>query len=718
MDSKNLLHQKSFLGFLIVYSLALSVNAEENYKIPNVIVSSTGLEENVDLKVGNILVLEGEELTKKGYSSLEQALERVPGISFVNSGLGRNIDMRGQGSKANVAVKVLVDGREINVLDNSHGVTPLEVINLENIERIEIIPGGGAVLYGNGTRGGVINIITKKSKQDSLGVALKNQFFDAGHWGGSFNTNLSKKINENFAVSADINGFNKDGFQNGSNEKGFFVNSKAYLDFENNSNLVLGYGFFRNKKSSTGYLTKAQVDSNPTQAGADDVLQKITRPEISLDFAHNFSDEWEFNANTFWQSQTIKYIKNIQALKTQNNTSYNLTQSGSSFKDTLTGLKLKNKYHYRDNSYFVVGYDFEHHDAKRDSRVSYGNVGPIVYHKMTTIMDMKKQSHSLFVLDSHQFTEQFSLRGGVRYEYATYRGDRTYRSEMAMRVPPNGTPTDTTTNFSMDKKNTHNFAFELTPKFQYSNTGLIYFKYERGFVSPAPAQFMNRNNTRTNPNLPPYYTANLNSEKYNTFEMGLNDLWWDFYGLNVVAFYTQSKDEISYTGDPHSATGSFWRYYNIDKTRRIGVELALHQNFSNGLTLKQSLNFLDAKVSKGVNDGKRVPYVSKVKATASLEYALNKYFQIFTDWSYYSRAKDGGRILPKDTNTGKISNMGWIKEYLLTDIGASYTYKDWQILGGIHNLFDESYYTYQNSVDNQYLVGSGRNYYLELKYVF
>lgn len=718
MDSKNLLHQKSFLGFLIVYSLALSVNAEENYKIPNVIVSSTGLEENVDLKVGNILVLEGEELTKKGYSSLEQALERVPGISFVNSGLGRNIDMRGQGSKANVAVKVLVDGREINVLDNSHGVTPLEVINLENIERIEIIPGGGAVLYGNGTRGGVINIITKKSKQDSLGVALKNQFFDAGHWGGSFNTNLSKKINENFAVSADINGFNKDGFQNGSNEKGFFVNSKAYLDFENNSNLVLGYGFFRNKKSSTGYLTKAQVDSNPTQAGADDVLQKITRPEISLDFTHNFSDEWEFNANTFWQSQTIKYIKNIQALKTQNNTSYNLTQSGSSFKDTLTGLKLKNKYHYRDNSYFVVGYDFEHHDAKRDSRVSYGNVGPIVYHKMTTIMDMKKQSHSLFVLDSHQFTEQFSLRGGVRYEYATYRGDRTYRSEMAMRVPPNGTPTDTTTNFSMDKKNTHNFAFELTPKFQYSNTGLIYFKYERGFVSPAPAQFMNRNNTRINPNLPPYYTANLNSEKYNTFEMGLNDLWWDFYGLNVVAFYTQSKDEISYTGDPHSATGSFWRYYNIDKTRRIGVELALHQSFSNGLTLKQSLNFLDAKVSKGVNDGKRVPYVSKVKATSSLEYAFNKNFKTFVDVSYYSRAKDGGRILPKDTNTGKISNMGWIKEYLLTDIGASYTYKDWQILGGIHNLFDESYYTYQNLVDNQYLVGSGRNYYLELKYVF
>lgn len=62
--------------------------------------------------------------------------------------------MRGQGNKSNIAVKVMIDGRAINVLDNSHGVTPLDSINLDNVERIEIIPGGGSVLYGSGTRGG------------------------------------------------------------------------------------------------------------------------------------------------------------------------------------------------------------------------------------------------------------------------------------------------------------------------------------------------------------------------------------------------------------------------------------------------------------------------------------------------------------------------------------------------------------------------------------
>ncbi len=51
--------------------------------------------------------------------------------------------MRGQGNKSNIAVKVMIDGRAINVLDNSHGVTPLNSINLDNVERIEIIPGVG-----------------------------------------------------------------------------------------------------------------------------------------------------------------------------------------------------------------------------------------------------------------------------------------------------------------------------------------------------------------------------------------------------------------------------------------------------------------------------------------------------------------------------------------------------------------------------------------------
>lgn len=152
----------------------------EDVNLQKVVVSASGFEQEADSNLRNVISIEGKDLQNKGYTSLEQALERVAGINFVNFGLGRNIDLRGQGNKSNIAVKVMIDGRSINVLDNSHGVTPLQSVNLDNVERIEIVPGGGSVLYGNGTRGGVINIITKKQKLDALAFSVSGGGFDGG----------------------------------------------------------------------------------------------------------------------------------------------------------------------------------------------------------------------------------------------------------------------------------------------------------------------------------------------------------------------------------------------------------------------------------------------------------------------------------------------------------------------------------------------------------
>ncbi|HDZ4931458.1 TPA: TonB-dependent receptor [Campylobacter jejuni] len=702
---------KKFLSLSLFTLLTTHLNAQElneAIKLQKIVVSATGFEQDADSNLRNIISIEGKDLQNKGYISLEQALERISGISFINFGLGRNIDMRGQGNKSNIAVKVMIDGRAINVLDNSHGVTPLESINLDNIERIEIIPGGGSVLYGSGTRGGVINIITKKQKSDAFAINFKSSSYDHGRLSGNLGINGAKQINENLAFSFDIQSFNHDGYQEGYNKKGYFINTKTYIDFNDNSDLTLVYNYFKSKNTSSGYLTKAQAQSDPTQKGSNDNITQINRPEISLDY-HYYNDMWEFNLETFWQNQKINYLKD--EISMMGTTAY---QNGSGFEDTLTGIALKNKLNYANNSYFIFGYEFANHDAKRKSLVYYSVPGIINYHRMTTLMDMTKQSHSIFALDSHNFNDFFTLSGGARYEFSTYSTDRSYRNEMSMNGrPPSPTIIDTTTLFNTDK-NTHNFALEITPNFKYSDTGNLYLKYERGFVSPTPAQFVNRNKTGTN--LPPYSSSNLKAEIFDTFELGIDDFWWDFYGFNLTLFYTLSKDEISYLGNPHSTSGSWWKYYNIDQTRRLGVELSLSQNFLNDdLIFRESLTYLDAKISKGINDGMRIPYVSKIKATAGLEYAWNKNFSNFIDLTYFSRAKDGGTI---DENTGKMSKNSWTRDYFLTDIGMRYDYKNYKILAGIRNLFDKRYYTYQDSINDQYLVGNGRNYYVEFKYAF
>ncbi|EAJ9055725.1 TonB-dependent receptor, partial [Campylobacter jejuni] len=703
--------KKAFKLSLFALLLITNLNAQESNKAINlqkVVVSTTGFEQDADSNLRNVISIEGKDLQNKGYVSLEQALERISGISFVNFGLGRNIDMRGQGNKSNIAVKVMIDGHAINVLDNSHGVTPLDSINLDNVERIEIIPGGGSVLYGSGTRGGVINIITKKQKSDAFAINLKSNAYDHGGLGGNLGINGAKQINENLAFSFDIQSFNLDGYQEGYNEKGYFINTKTYIDINDNSDLTLGYNYFKSKNTGSGYLTKAQAQSDPTQKGNSDNITQINRPEISLDYHYYFDDIWEFNLEAFWQNQKINYLKDVSTMSYRG-MNLPVYQNGSGFEDTLTGISLKNKLNYANNSYFIFGYEFANHDAKRTSIIHYdvNTNGFQMSHTMTTLMDMTKQSHSIFALDSHEFNDIFSISGGARYEYSLYNTNRNYTSNMIISsVPRPSTPEL----FSTDDTS-HNFAFEITPNFKYSDTGKLYIKYERGFVSPSPAQFVNKDK-----NSQKYYSANLNPEIFDTFELGIDDFWWDFYGFNLTLFYTLSKDEISLRGSPHAQGGGFWQYYNIDQTRRLGVELSLSQNFlDDDLIFRESLTYLDAKISKGVNDGMRIPYVSKIKSTAGLEYAWNKNFSNFVDLTYFSRAKDGGT---KNTNTGKMSKNSWIRDYFLTDIGMKYNYKKLQILAGIRNLFDKRYYTYQDSKNDQYLAGNGRNYYVEFKYAF
>lgn len=705
-----LFDQKVFKISILVLSFNI-LNAqnleEQSISLEKIIISATGFEQDADDNLRNVISIDGKDLQKKGFNNLEQALERISGISFVDFGLGRNIDMRGQGDKANIAVKVMVDGHAINMLDNSHGITPLNTINLDNIERIEIIAGGGSVLYGNGTRGGVINIITKKQKSDAFAINFKNSLFSHGNLGGNLGVSAVKKINDNLAFGFDIQGFNHDGYQKGYNEKGYFANTKTYINIDSDSDLILNYNYFQSQNTSSGYLTKKQVNSDPTQKGNNDNLTKINRSELALDYHHYFNDLYELNLATFWQNQKINYLKDV-SIMTQRGLSIPVYQDGSGFKDTLLGINLKNKINYSDNSYFIFGYEFLNHDAKRKSLIHYDINNPQfqMSHTMTTLMNMNKQSHSIFALDSHHFDDIFSISGGARYEYSLYNTNRNYTSKMTIF----NRPINNTELFDTDDKS-NNFAFEITPNLRYSDTGKVYFKYEKGFVSPSPAQLVNKDKISQK-----YYSANLDSEIFDTFEIGINDFWWNFYGFNLTLFYTISKDEISYLGNPHATGGAFWKYYNIDQTRRLGIELNLSQTFLNdNLTLKESLSYIDAKISKGINDGLRIPYVSKIKATTGVEYALNKNFSSFLDLTYFSRAKDSGMI---DENTGKMSKNAWIKDYFLTDIGVSYTYKNLQILSGIRNLFDKRYYTYQDSINDQYLVGNGRNYYVEFKYAF
>ena len=129
----------------------------------------------------------------------------------------------------------------ISLLDTSHGVSPYNNIDIDNVERIEIIPGGGAVVYGNGTRGGVINIVTKMPSKDFNRVVLKAISGESvGLQGGSLSIASGKKVGENLFIKGDVSAGYTPGARNAAGVATDKSKIKAFSN-DNETNLYTAF---------------------------------------------------------------------------------------------------------------------------------------------------------------------------------------------------------------------------------------------------------------------------------------------------------------------------------------------------------------------------------------------------------------------------------------------------------------------------------------------
>src|SRR5712692_6620388 len=148
--------------FVLVLSLALpaSVDAQETQKAEPVVVTATKVETPVEQVGAAISVITGEDFKTYHYETVGDALRQIPGLEVERSGsLGKVTTLSIRGANSN-QVQILVDG--VRVKSPTTGQVDLSDLSPDLIERIEIIRGGQATLYGADAIGGVVNIITKK----------------------------------------------------------------------------------------------------------------------------------------------------------------------------------------------------------------------------------------------------------------------------------------------------------------------------------------------------------------------------------------------------------------------------------------------------------------------------------------------------------------------------------------------------------------------------
>ncbi|HTS51435.1 MAG TPA: TonB-dependent receptor [Bryobacteraceae bacterium] len=118
-----------------------------------------------------IYVLTAEDIRRSGATSIPEALEGVPGLTVQRvDGRMWDISARGFARLFSDKMLVMIDGRSLYTPLFSGVIWDLIDVPLENIERIEIVRGPGAVMWGPNAVNGVINIITKKARDTKGGL--------------------------------------------------------------------------------------------------------------------------------------------------------------------------------------------------------------------------------------------------------------------------------------------------------------------------------------------------------------------------------------------------------------------------------------------------------------------------------------------------------------------------------------------------------------------
>lgn len=188
--------RRLLFGCLCLLALGTSATAQD--------VASLSLEDLLNTEVSTVsrksqrlsqtaaavFVLSGEEIQRSGATSIPEALRMVPGVQVARMGNARwAVSARGFNGRFANKLLVQVDGRSIYSPLFSGVIWEQEDTLIEDIDRIEVIRGPGAAIWGANAVNGVINIITKKARatqggQATVSAGNEERVGGSMRWGG------------------------------------------------------------------------------------------------------------------------------------------------------------------------------------------------------------------------------------------------------------------------------------------------------------------------------------------------------------------------------------------------------------------------------------------------------------------------------------------------------------------------------------------------------
>ncbi len=348
-------------------------------KIDNIVITGQISMTTAEKSVHKIRVIDRKTIDAKGAVSLRDVLTNELNIRITQDQmLGSGMQLQGLGGEN---VKILIDG--VPVIGRMNGDVDLSQINLNDIERIEMVEGPLSVNYGSNALAGTINLITKKTARKGLQVNLNTYYETVGNY------NIDGKVSYNygkhrFSVSGMRNFF--DGWKN---TDPFIQFPKSTLADTNRVSewrpkeqysADVHYSFVGKKFSINPFadfyketMTNRGMPRKPDFINAFDDVFKTNRTNQGIDFRVFPSAKYKIQgvvAHNYYSRFKNTYIKDLTTLKStltptpsdQDTSVFRTIMSRSSFTSASIAQKID----------YEVGYDvnFDMATGKRISDTS------------------------------------------------------------------------------------------------------------------------------------------------------------------------------------------------------------------------------------------------------------------------------------------------------------------------------------------------------------
>lgn len=269
---------------LLAFIASASLYAKDIKLSETVVKTSGNYEGSVSKNESkNMVLITKEDIQKKNYNDIIDVFKDSPVTMVTYTKSGPLVALRGSGEKTVMRVKVLVDGKTINTMDDSMGVIPFDAIPVASIEKIEIIPGGGITLYGSGSSSGVINIVTQSGVDKDFGLlTLGASSFD------TYNTSLNKgiSITDKVFVNFGVEGEKGKGYREKEKHKKINLLGGIQYKINDKNKIRLSGTKYKEDADSTNEISKIQLKKDRRKAGT--ALSNIdsNKNEISIDYEY------------------------------------------------------------------------------------------------------------------------------------------------------------------------------------------------------------------------------------------------------------------------------------------------------------------------------------------------------------------------------------------------------------------------------------------------